>query len=197
MMVAVACAAGCKSHQATAPKTAYISDNSGDADHMRKALALASEAEAAWKAGKDDRAIELYQQSLAQSQDLALVWSNLGALLMKKENYLDAAEAFKSAADLSPNDARPFYNLGVIYQRTHWEQTALEYYIKALERQPNYLFALRGAVGTGQMLVVVDDDALKRARALLMIETDPQWRRVAETEQLRLENELKTRRAGG
>jgi tetratricopeptide (TPR) repeat protein len=196
IMIAAATAAGCKSHQTAASKTGVVVNNT-DAAGMQSALQLAAEAETAWKAGKDDRAIELYQQSLAQSQDLAFVWLNLGTLLMKKDNFLDAAEAFKSAADLSPNDARPFYNLGVVYQKTHWEQTALEYYIKALERQQNYLPALRGAVGTGQMLVVVDEEALKRARALLMIETDPAWRRVAETEQLRIENDLKARRAGG
>jgi tetratricopeptide (TPR) repeat protein len=196
IMIAAVSAAGCKSHQTTAPPTAVVVDNS-NAPNMQKALQLAQEAEAAWKAGRDDRAIELYQQSLNQSQDLAFVWLNLGTLLMKKDNFLDAAEAFKSAADLSPTDARPFYNLGVVYQKTHWEPTALEYFIKALERQPNYLPALRGAVGTGQMLVLVDEDALKRARALLMIEADPVWRRLAETEQLRIENDLKARRAGG
>lgn len=182
---------GCASHRATEP--VVIKDNA--APQLGEAQRLATEALKQQKLGKTDKAIELYQESLQHSQDLPLVWNNLGMLLMEKGDYMDAAEAFNSAASLRPDDPRPYYNVGIVYQKANWQTEALEYFVRSLERDPRYLPSLRAAVAVGQIKVLTDEPALKRVRTALLLETDPTWRKIEETEQLRIENELKGKRA--
>jgi tetratricopeptide (TPR) repeat protein len=169
-------------------KTGAVVQNDAPA-RMQSALKLAAQAEDAWKAGKTDEALELYQRSLEESQDLPLVWNNVGTLLMRKDNYMDAAEAFKRAADLSPKDPVPYYNVGLMYQRRGYP--ALEWFVKSLERDPRYLPSLRAAVVSAKRQVIADDAALNRVRTALLLETDPQWRSIMMTEQIRIENDLK------
>ncbi len=152
---------------------------------------IALQAQEAENAGKTDRAIELYRQSLAVSGNLPAPWNNLGLLLMERGQYLDAVEAFKRAADLSPTDPRPLYNIGLAYSRAGWEQRALEHYLQALERDPRDLKALRGAVGSAKMLGVADEGSLERVRTGLLTDADPDWRRVYEREQARIDGEIK------
>ncbi|MFN0134062.1 MAG: tetratricopeptide repeat protein [Phycisphaerales bacterium] len=158
-----------------------------DNDRLNRAIALAQEAQDAQKAGKNDRAIDLYRKSLEQSQELFGVWNNLGMLLMKKGENMEAAEMFKAAADLAPSDPRPYYNIGLIYQGRQYPVKALEFYEKALARDPRYLPALRGAIRVGQIRVLTDEPALERIRTGLLIETDPTWIRLFQTELFRIE----------
>jgi len=94
----------------------------------------------------------------------------------------------------SADDPRPYYNIGVIYQQTLHDKEALEYFLMSLARDSRYLPSLRGATASGKRLDVTDEAALKRVRTALLIETDPRWRSIFETETLRIEGSLQ--RAG-
>lgn len=155
-----------------------------------RATELAVQAQRAQKAGQTDKAIELYQKALAESQDLSLVWNNLGLLYMDKQNYIDAAEMFKYAADLEPRDPRPHYNIGVIYQRQGYPEDALDYFGRSLKRDPRYLPSLRGAVTMAKLMDRSDDESLERVRTAIMLERNPQWREIFERESLRIRGTL-------
>lgn len=152
-----------------------------------EATRLASEAEKLADEGKPEEAIEMYQRSLAQSRNLAYVWNNLGVLLLEKKNYIDAASVLNVAADMAPTDPRPMENLGLVYHQTGHEERALGYFKLALERSPNRLPAIRGAVQSGKRLGLTDRPALERVDHGLMVETDPDWRRFMVAERVRME----------
>lgn len=192
-VLAVLCAGALSGCKHSGGPTIVADDSNIRTTEARK---LAGQAQQEYKAGRVDKAIGLYQKSLEQSRDLFFVWNNLGLLLMEKENYSDAAEMFKSAADLAPEDPRPFYNIGLIYQKAVYDEKALEYFTKSLERDPKYLPALRGAIISGKRLDVSDEPALNRVRTALLIETNPQWRKIFQTEQLRIEGTMSRAKHG-
>lgn len=187
VVLAAASAGGCAKWRAQRAAVRAGPSVGRDAEANR----IAYQAQEAEKAGKIDRAIELYRESLTVSNNLPATWNNLGRLLMDRTQYLDAVEAFKRAADLSPSDPRPLHNIGMAYSRAGWEQKALEYYLLALECDPRDLTALRGAVGSAKMLGMADEASLERVRTGLMTDTDPDWHRVYEREQSRIEGELR------
>lgn len=190
VLTALAALPGCHS----GARTAIIPVDDGA--RLSEARRLAGEAQREQKAGHADKAIALYQKSLEQSRDLFFVWNNLGLLLMEQENYTDAAEMFKSAGDLAPEDPRPYYNIGLIYQRAVYDEKAMEYFIKSLERDPKYLPSLRGAIISAKRLDISDEPSLTRVRTALLIETDPQWRKIGTTEQLRIEGTMSRAKRG-
>ena len=167
-----------------------------DGARVTEARKLAAQAQREYKDGHIDKAVALYQKSLDQSRDLFFVWNNLGLLLMEQENYTEAAELFKSAADLAPADPRPFYNIGLIYQKAVYDEKALDYFLKSLDRDPKYLPSLRGAIISGKRLDISDEPSLTRVRTALLIETDPQWRRIFQTEQFRIEGTMSRAKKG-
>jgi tetratricopeptide (TPR) repeat protein len=185
--IALAMLAGC-AHKTTPP---VFQDNSPQ--RSSEAYRLALEAEKAMIAGRTDEAITLYQRSIEQSPDLFGVWNNLGTLLMAKGNYIDAAEAFKSAADLAPGDPRPFYNVGVIYWKRGYPSQALDYFVKSLERNPRYRDSLRGAVAAGKLSGAADQAALDRVRTAKLLETDTKWGQIEFSEEYRIEEAIKNR----
>ena len=153
----------------------------------------ASKARLARERGKDSEAIRLsktaieqYRRSLSLSAESPEVWNNLGVELMQVEDYLGASESFSMAMQLSPTDPRPAENLGLVYQRTGWTEESLRFYDMALERSPNYLPALRGAIKASHLLGEADERRLAQVRRALMIETDPTLREFFEREQVRI-----------
>jgi tetratricopeptide (TPR) repeat protein len=158
---------------------------------VQEATRLATQAQNAQRAGDTERAIDLYRQSLAVSGDMAASWNNLGVLLMSREENLDAVAAFKRASELSQSDPRPLENIGLVYSRLGWEEKALEYYLKALDRSPNSVKALRGTASATKLLAIADEQALARVRTALLVDADPDWRRIYEMEQTRIDGQLR------
>ncbi|MBK9188276.1 MAG: tetratricopeptide repeat protein [Phycisphaerales bacterium] len=134
-----------------------------------------------------------YRAAIAASPEFGAAWNNLGTVLLAQEKYLDAADTFRIAAEKSPTDPRPLENLAYVYSVRGWTGEALRYYVAALERSPNRLSALRGAVAQGQALNVSTEDALERARMGMLIETDEAWRGVFQRETIRIERDLAER----
>jgi tetratricopeptide (TPR) repeat protein len=163
---------------------------------LDEAMTLARSAEDADRAGNYDRAVELNKKALALHPDLGGVWNNLGLSLMHRglpNDFVDAAQAFKQAADNLPTDDRPYQNLGVLYHERGFSDEALRYFALALDRNPNSLDSIRGAVGSAKRLGKSDEAGLARLNRGLMLETDPQWRQIMEFEKLRVQNDLAER----
>ncbi len=180
---------GCKSTPAMDPAPSE--------SDMRQAMQLAGEAQAAVKAGDAAKAIELNNRALALRPDLSGVWNNLGLALMARGtelDYMQAAEAFKRAAGMLPTDERPYQNLGVLYHERGFSEEALRYFGLALERNPNSLESLRGAVGSAKKLLRSEEVGLERVNRALMIDSDPAWRKIEEFERMRIQQDLVERR---
>jgi tetratricopeptide (TPR) repeat protein len=130
----------------------------------------------AQKSGKTEEAIELYRKVVQLEPRMHQAWNNLGVLYMEQNNYVEAAVALKSAADLEPSDPVPLENLGLAYYRAGFAHKSLEYYLEAMERDENRPEAYRGAFKASEQLGLRDEDALDRVERALMVEPDEAWR---------------------
>ncbi|MBY0113489.1 MAG: tetratricopeptide repeat protein [Phycisphaerales bacterium] len=180
--------AGCAS--AKKPASAEVTLPQYD---TQTATRLAAQGLQAQRAGRLDAAIELYQKAINAHPELSGIWTNLGVALMAKNDFTTAAEAFKKAADLSPTDSRPLVNLGVAYLDRGWADESLTWFGRALERDPNNIDALRGAIVAAQRSGNEDDKTLNRIKALQLIETDPKWNQELGFRRARIEANLKER----
>ncbi len=177
---ALVCSAGCES----TPKRDAAQEA---ADQMvlnsQEGLRLAKEAQRQAERGDKDGAIQTYQRAVSTWRGMPAAWNNLGVLLMEKQDYAGAVGAFKVAAELSPTDPRPLENIAVSYVKSGWATDALRYYGMALERDPNRIESLRGAVRTAEMVRIRDDATLDRIRRALLIESDASYREYFERQQ--------------
>ncbi len=131
---------------------------------------------AAQKTEDPQRAITLYQEAVSLYPEFSVALNNLGVLLMDAERYLEASEAFARAAELDPKDPRPMYNLALTWDRAGYADEALRFYARTLQRDPNYLPALRGAVRAQRIRGEADERTLEWIRRALLQETNDQWR---------------------
>lgn len=180
---------GCAS-AAKKPATAEVTLPQYD---TQTATRLAAEGLQAQRAGRLDDAIELYQKAINAHPELSGIWTNLGVALMAKNDFVTASEAFKKAADLSPTDSRPLVNLGVAYLDRGWADESLTWFGRALERDPNNIDALRGAIVAAQRSGREDEKTLERIKALQLIETDAKWNQELGFRRARIEANLRER----
>lgn len=164
-------------------------------DRLAEAIELTSRGERAQEAGDIEAAMEYYRQATRLSADApAAAWNNLGMIHMQRGEYVDAAAHLRTASELAPLDPQPMYNLGLTFHQAGWDRQALESFIAALQREPNYLEAIRGAVTAAMRLRLTDEDALERLEHALLIETEPRWRAIFERERLSMETRLEASR---
>lgn len=157
------------------------------------AMRVALQAQSSARSGEHDDAIRLYNEALVHDDRLAFAWNNLGLSLMELNAYDRAVYAFTRAADLDPADPRPMSNAGIAYHQRGFDREALRHFEYALERDPNWLEALRGAGRAGQRLRLADNRALERTRHAILVEPDRQWRDFFERERIRIEEALRAR----
>ena len=163
---------------------------------LRRANEYAQEAQKAAQARDFGRAVELNNKALSLRPDLGGVWNNLGLALMSRGtelDYVQAADAFRRAADLLPIDERPYQNLGVLYHNRGFSEDALRYFSMALDRNPHNKDCLRGAVGSAKRLLRSDEACLERVNRALMIDDDTTWRQIEQFEKLRIQQDLAER----
>jgi len=189
LCLALTALCGCSSHHPVqyAPQTP---------ENHRQAVEFKDAAEQAEQAGNYDKAIELNHRAIALEPDMGAAWNNLGLDLMHRaqpDDFVNAAQAFKKAADLMVTDDRPYQNLGVLYHDRGFADESLRYFALALERNPNSLESLRGAVAAAKSLYKSDEAGLARLNRGLMIETDKQWRQIMEFEKMRVQTDLAER----
>ena len=159
-------------------------------ESAREAGRLAMEARAALDKGELEKAIELSRRSIAVNDRIYGTWNNLGVALMRQGDGMAAADAFRRAADLAPTDPRPMENLGNVYAEAGFDAEAIEQYAAALERDPNWLPALRHGVRSAKSIRRSDERTLEWTRRGLLMEKDKAWRDVFAVERMRVERDL-------
>jgi tetratricopeptide (TPR) repeat protein len=182
-LIAITAGAGCKGRRSEVAPTPN--------ERTAEAFKLSLRGQEAQKAGKADQAIDLYRRALELQPNMRGTWNNLGVLLMKKHAYLDAISALKHEADLSPDDPRPCTNIGVAYLEAGYAEESLRYHLMALDRDPNWVEAIRGVALASRRLNKADEKIAEILKRGLLLEQDPAWRSVLETERMRVEAMLK------
>lgn len=150
--------------------------DSGDIGaEVREAGLLVREAQRYEVAGDDARAIEQYQRATQAYNEMPVAWNNLGRLLMKRGENLAAANAFKTASELSPTDPRPMYNLGALWEQLGYYEDAEHWYDEALIRDQRHLPSLRRAILVDQLRDKVRPITAERLKIALLMEREPWW----------------------
>lgn len=190
LLLLVLAAAGLIPACATSTRPAPPDQAAADA-RASDARKLFVEANEARNDGKNDEAIDLYRRSLGLDGTNAAAWNNLGTLLIERGEYMHAASALRSAADLSPADPRPLENLGLAYFRAGYDDDALRFYIESLQRDPNFQGSIRGVALCSQRLNRATEQILEILGRGVMSENDPAWRQTIQRERIRVEQQLK------
>jgi Tfp pilus assembly protein PilF len=154
------------------------------------ATRLSSEGLAFQREGKLDEAIASYRKAIAAFPELPGVRNNLGAALIAKREYLEASDVLKEESLRSLSDPRPLVNLGILYMDRGWAQDSHEYFKRALERDPNNIDALRGAIETARRLGREDQQTLDLVNRAILLEKDTAWHTDFQLRKIRLEQVL-------
>ena len=152
-----------------------------------EALDLFRQASQLHQDGQYDKALQRYRESIDKDNTIFATWNNMGQLLMQQKNYADAVAAYKVASDLQISDPRPDYNIGLAYQTIGWGEESYTHFQRSLDRDANYLPALRGAVRSAEMLGAGDQRVLDYIRNGQLRETNEQWREYFDRQRFRVE----------
>ena len=109
----------------------------------------------------------------------------------------DAIELYQKAINAHPELSGIWTNLGVAYLDRGWADESLNWFGRALERDPNNIDALRGAIVAAQRSGREDEKTLERIKTLQLIETDPKWNQELGFRRARLEANLRDRGKSG
>lgn len=187
LLVCGACAAICACASNSRPDAVALAS---DPANVAAAYDIILEAQDAERREKPEEAVSLYREGLSRYREFPAAWNNLGSLLMDQKRYLEAVECFQAAGELAPKDPRPPFNQGLAWDRAGYLDDALEFYDRALDRDPQYLPALRGAIRAERLQTRGSQMTLDRLKTALLLEQDPKWREWLELQRLRLETEL-------
>lgn len=186
---------GCSSPKPSWSDSTPTATDPAQANQQRsrtKAIELFREASQLHENGESDRALAKYRESIVMDNTIFAVWNNMGQLLMEQKNYADAVAAYKIASDLQQTDPRPDYNIGLAYQTIGWGGESFTHFERSLDRDPNYLPALRGIVRSAEMLGEGNQKILGYIRNGQLRETDSRWREYFDRQQFRVKKLIET-----
>ena len=149
---------------ADASQTAYQSAVTGRAD----AETLALGAQAAYQAGADDLALDLFARLDVRHGLDAGQWAMMGHAAERLGVSRVALRAYRRALDLQPDNSAVQYNLGSLYLRRHQWTEAIELLSAACEAKPDWEPAwenlAQAMMGTEHFETVVPflEDCMKR-----------------------------------
>ncbi len=170
-----------------------IDDNLFPEVNIAEAMELKIKGDKLLKDGKHLEAIEQYKAAIRKHSTFGEAWNNLGLALERDGNRYDAQQAYARAADLSPLDPTPMDNIGVLYMNANLPGDALGYFEKALERRPQYLPSIRGAVRAAQLTDRSEESDLVHIKMGLRLETDPKWRELLQRQLARVQADIEDR----
>ena len=84
-----------------------------------------------------EEALRLLNEAIAREQDHFWAWFYRGLILEEREDFMNAAKAYKNALRLNPFFAQAHNNLGYCYKESHYYSWAVEEYLKAIELIPD------------------------------------------------------------
>ncbi|MGP1345322.1 MAG: tetratricopeptide repeat protein [Phycisphaerales bacterium] len=171
-----------------APRPARLSSEPLEA-RKERAAELADRA-ARLEEKDPDRALELYRDSIAAYPEFPAVWHNLGEFLVSQGELLPAAEALQTASRLQPTEPRSPYLLGKIYFDLRYYDEAKTHFQRAIQRDSNYLPAIRGLIAVVATERSGDASSLRLIERALLLERDPDWQTFFQNQRLRIESEL-------
>ncbi len=157
-------------------------------DEARRMVAAVSMASDAYRTKKPETALDRYRDAVRTYRELPAAWNNMGVLMMDRDEYLQAAEAFSTAAELAPGDPRPHYNLGLLYDRRGYIREARGYYERSLARDSGYLPSLRAAVRADSLLHEGNEQTLEWVQRALFLEKDTEWQEWLKLQRVRMES---------
>jgi tetratricopeptide (TPR) repeat protein len=181
LLLATVCA--CTQH----PKPRTTIDPNLPAEERQRRENAIREADRAFRENNPEEAERLYMSAIKMYPDFGQAWNNLGVVLMSQSRFLEAGEAFDRAADLEPTDPRPPYNRGLLWFDRGYLRESMPFFLESLERDPNYLPALRSAVRASILLRETSEMTLQQIKRAMLIETDQQWRDYFERQRLLIE----------
>jgi len=142
---------------------------------VARAESLARDAQRLELAGKVQPAIDKYKLAIAEYRELPVAWANLGVLLAKQDRNLDAAEAYKTASELSPTDPTALYNLGALWEKLGYLDDAARWYDESLLRDSHYQPALRRSILVDDLRNQLSQTTAERLKAAILMEREPWW----------------------
>lgn len=188
--VAVSVAAGLGGCRSYGEPTA-VSVAQQEAINRGKAMDLVRAAQRLEYKGYDDEAELKYLEAVRTYRETPAAWNNMGRLLMKRGDNNKAAEAFMIAAEVSPRDPLPYYNLGALWDGLNYLEDAGRWYEESLKRDENFQPALRRSILIDQLLNRGNEVTARRIQRALLQETDPWWKDRLQRERARLAEELR------
>lgn len=84
-----------------------------------------------------DEALSLLNEAIARDQEYFWAWFYRGLILEEREDFMNAAKAYKNAVRINPFFAQAHNNLGYCYKEMHYYSWAVEEYLKAIELIPD------------------------------------------------------------
>jgi type IV pilus biogenesis/stability protein PilW len=117
---------------------------------------------------KFDKAIRHYKTALDLKSDYAPAMNNLGNAYMAQKRWDSAIEYYEQAIDSSlyATPHFPLSNLGAVYYEKGDYRRSEQYYLEALELEPNFVQALRGIARTYMAVGRVEDAIFKLEKAV-------------------------------
>ena len=126
-----------------------------------------------WQQTKIYESLEiLWRDTLAKNPTSFMAHNNLGALLNRREDYLEAEKHIREAMILKPDFIDSVVNMGKAREGQGDLEGATKYYQKAIDMNPNYAPALNGL---GAMVGAKGD--MQEAKRLfeLAVQSDPEY----------------------
>ncbi len=186
LVALAALAGGCR--QYTPP---VAPDFAEEAANRAKAMDLVRAAQRLEYKGYEDDAEAKYLEAVQLHRETPAAWNNMGRLLMKRGENQKAAEAFMIAAEVSPRDPLPYYNLGALWDGLNYLEEAGRWYEESLKRDENFQPALRRSILVDQLLNRGNEVTARRVQRALLRETQPWWIDRLQRERARLSEELR------
>jgi Tfp pilus assembly protein PilF len=153
-----------------------------DTDLRSAEEALRRNAEALGKMdlGDLEQAERLFKEGIAADANCGPVHNNLGGLYFRQNKLYLAALEFQCAFNLMPNQSEPANNLGLVYEKAHQLDQAVEWYEKAIERDADTPEIL-GNLARARLRRGDGDSELKKLLERLAIKDPrPEWSKWAE-----------------
>jgi tetratricopeptide (TPR) repeat protein/cyclophilin family peptidyl-prolyl cis-trans isomerase len=116
--------------------------------------------------GERDKALEMYEVSLAIDSQYGQTYLLLGEFFMQEGDWDKAIEAYNRAIQVDPNTPDAYSSLGYVYTQKGDLEAALEAYLKAVELRPNNFNNRKNLAIVYQQLGRIQDAITQATRAL-------------------------------